>query len=320
MRQKRKRPWTSSITYGFVRSRQLDGTLFEGPRIGTYIVSSARVLAGWGCVSEKRWPRLRRGIDFWPPLEPTGLDDIAKYNRQNGHWRARDLSEIKKYVVAGVPVQIVVPIHRGWMSATGGVIALPRSDKEFTQNHAVVIENYNASEMLLKFWNNWGPSWGDREYGYLPSEYVEKYMRDAWVFDLSLAKLTKEEKAQYTHHLVRRMAYRNQFGHTRAQIEVWDVSNDVRVGWCFAVIRDYWFEIEDFFLRSDYKTSADFSRLVYDIIDSAKFFQRPIRYWIPDADIHAKGLNFDNVNDLIRTLKLNVKKSEVMWAPFRADQ
>jgi hypothetical protein len=108
----RRRVWHPSVTYGFVRSRQLDGTLFEGPRIGSYVLTAARVCAGWGTVSAKRWPR-RKG-DPWPPPEPPGLDDVARHNRWLGYFRARDLDEICPCLKQGLPVQIALPIHKGW--------------------------------------------------------------------------------------------------------------------------------------------------------------------------------------------------------------
>lgn len=317
---KRRRPWIISKTYSFVRARQLDGTLFEGPRVGSYLISNARILAGWGRVSERRWPNLRKGIDTWPPFEPHELDRIAKYNRIKRYWRVRNLQEVMTYLDNDCFVQIVIPIHKGWMRPRGGLIDIPPTTGDMTENHSIVVEGFDKSKGILRFWNNWGTQWGDKGYGYLTFEYFDKYFSDAWVYDFSISELTKQEMKIHKYNVIKRFAHKSMFGYTSAQIEIWNVAQNERVGWCFAVIRDEWFEIEDFFLRNEYKTHTDFDRIVDDIVQSRKFFNLPIRYWIPDADIHAKGANFTNVNDLIKILGLKVRKSGVPWAPYRADE
>ncbi len=55
---RRRRIWQPSRLYGFVRSRQLEGTLSLSPKVGVFIITASRVRAGWGTVSEKRWPYL----------------------------------------------------------------------------------------------------------------------------------------------------------------------------------------------------------------------------------------------------------------------
>jgi hypothetical protein len=92
------------------------------------------------------------------------------------------------------------------------------------------------------------------------------------------------------------------------------------MGWCFAVVRNSRFEIEDFFLRPDEKLPGNFNRLVTEIRHSCDFFQSPVTFWIPQIDTKSKSANFETVNDLIRALALNVRKSGVPWAAYRADQ
>jgi hypothetical protein len=146
---------------GFIRQRQLDGTLFEGRRVGSYVLTALRVCVGWGMVSEKRWPR-RKG-DPWPPPEPPGLDDIARHNRWQGHFAARDLDEICTCLKRGLPVQLALPIHGGWSHRPSGMIELPKHGEAFTENHSIVVEECDERLGLLKFWNNWGSTWGKED-------------------------------------------------------------------------------------------------------------------------------------------------------------
>ena len=317
---KRKRIWQPSTLYGFVRARQLEGTLNDSPRVGTHIVTTGRVLAGWGCVSEKRWPRLRKG-DFWPPVEPPGLDEIAKYNRSLMHYRVRDLTEMKLCLERGLPVQFVVPIHAGWYSATGGKISNPGTNQLFLENHSIVAEKYDDKLQLIKFWNNWGKSWGDSEYGYLPYDYFKSYMKEAWLLDFRSPRFTHDNSQRF---VCRSTAAENVLGHPSALVDLWDFRDDIRVGWCFASVREDWFEIEDFFIRPDQKRnhSGAITKLISEIRASMIFFKcRGIRFWIPAADISFKSGNFSTVNGLIRALNLRVfRPSGVAWAPYRAEE
>jgi hypothetical protein len=319
MAKKRKRTWQSSITYGFVRARQLEGTILERPGVGTHIITAGRVFAGWGIVSESRWPRRRRS-NLWPPIEPPGLDDIAKFNRRRGYFRARDITEIRACLARGVPVQVSLPIHNGWRSPAGGVIEL-LGHEPVTENHSIVLEGLDDDRRLIKFWNNWGPNWGDGGYGYLPYEYADRHIYDSWVHDMSPANLPKDARASTAFPAIsRRRAVRNCLGHVWAQIDLWDVVRNIRMGWCFAVIRNGRFEIEDFFLRPDHKFPGTFNRLVTEIRQSTVFFQSPVTFWIPHVDAESKSVNFETVNNLIRALSLKVTRSGVPWAAYRADQ
>jgi hypothetical protein len=316
-RRKRRRIWQPSILYSFVRARQLEGTLNESPRVGVHIVTAGRVFASWGRVSEKRWPRWRKG-SIWPPVEPAGLDKIAKYNRILMHYRVRDLTEMKLCLEKGMPVQFVVPIHAGWYSARGGKISNPATNQLFPENHSIVAEKYDDKLQLIRFWNNWGSSWGDSEYGYLPYDYFERYMTDAWLLDFRSPRFKHDHSQRF---ICRRTAAKTILGHVSALIDLWDLQEDIRIGWCFAAVRGGWFEIEDFFIRPDQKSyPGHINRLIFEIRAFALFFKCRIRYWIPTADVSFKSENFSTVNNLIRALRLNVKPSGVAWAPYRAEE
>jgi len=152
MSKRRKQVQQTSVSYLFVRARQLEGTILEPPR---HIITAARVLAGWGTISESRWPRPRGGP--WPPIEPPGLDDVAKFKRCGGHFRARGFNEIRACLEQRVPVQVSLPIHNGWRSPAGGLLELP-GDEGVTENHSIVLEAFDDNRKPMKFWNNWGPT------------------------------------------------------------------------------------------------------------------------------------------------------------------
>ena len=318
MEQGKPKPaWQLSKLYGFVRARQLEGTLNEGPAVGCYTVTAARILASWGRVPETYWPDWRKG-DRWPPVEPPGLDKIASDNRSLMHYRVRNLAEMRQCLAKAVPVQFVIPIHDGWYSTIGGKISSPGANQPFIANHSIVAEECDDTLEVIKFWNNWGKSWGNGEYGYLPYEYFEKHMQDAWVFDLRSPQLAEHQPQRF---VSRRIAEQNALGHVSAMIDIWDLSEDIRIGWCMASVRDNWFEIEDFFIRPDQQGSpGHISKLISQIHESTDFFKCRIRFWIPDPDISPKAGNCLTVKDFIRAMDLHVKESGVAWSPYLAEQ
>ena len=67
-------------------------------------------------------------------------------------------------------------------TAKTGVIQMPRAKEQVLGGHAIVIVGYDDEQKRVKFVNSWGAGWGDHGFGYLPYDYVTKYMSDAWTF------------------------------------------------------------------------------------------------------------------------------------------
>src|ERR1700733_16035454 len=99
-KQRPWRPYRLSVMYGFVRARVLDGTREKGSRHGSYCLTAARVVMGWGTVADARWP-FPLGKVAWPPREPPGLDRIARFNRTFSHWKVRSLVDLRSAIFSG---------------------------------------------------------------------------------------------------------------------------------------------------------------------------------------------------------------------------
>ena len=69
-----------SPLYGFVRSRQLEGTFPGVASKGVYGSTTFRVKRRWGNILESEWP-YAKNTAAWPPIEPPGLDAKAKTYR-----------------------------------------------------------------------------------------------------------------------------------------------------------------------------------------------------------------------------------------------
>jgi hypothetical protein len=320
---KHARRWQMSVTYSFVRARQLDGTLSEGPKVGTYLITAERVYAGWGRVSEKRCPYPKRGAP-WPPVVPDALDGVAKFNRAYLHYRVRGLDDLKRSLMnlhspLNFPL-ISIPIHPGWRAPDNGLIQIPSVFPIPTAYHAVPIVGYDDNTQLLKLLNNWGPQWGASGFGFLPYSYFDNFCNDAWSRLWAPELMLSQRKYIEHQFIVAPGALPNPLGNLSYVINIWQPHSDVRVGWCCATIRDSWFEIEDFFIRPDYQNDdRHLISLVAETFRCPIHQQLPVRFWIPDADTHFTGCNFSVINKLIRQLGLRVRPSGVKWAPYRAE-
>ena len=163
--KRRGRPYLLSRMYCFNKARQLDGTMDKGSRYGSFCLTAARVTMGWGTVTEQRWP-MPRGQVVWPPQEPPGLDQIARFNRTFSHFRIRNITDAKRCLAFGGPFNFLVPITKHWYAAPNGVIPMPVSPAEFIEGHAVAAAGYDDHTQLLTFINSWGPNWGNHGFGY----------------------------------------------------------------------------------------------------------------------------------------------------------
>ncbi|MEG1808824.1 MAG: C1 family peptidase, partial [Oscillospiraceae bacterium] len=66
-----------------------------------------------------------------------------------------------------------------------GVIPLPDTliERELG-GHALLIVGYDDAKRWFVIRNSWGRKWGDKGYGYMPYEYVERgYAFDFWVLE-----------------------------------------------------------------------------------------------------------------------------------------
>ncbi len=58
--------------YLFIRCRQLEGTISEGPKTGCWPITLMRVDKGWGSPPEAAWTY--DPSESWPPKEPDNIE------------------------------------------------------------------------------------------------------------------------------------------------------------------------------------------------------------------------------------------------------
>jgi len=103
--------------------------------------------------------------------------------------RIDTLTELKLALING-PAPIGIPCFEEiFYVGADGFVAYPKNPDLIYGGHAVCAVGYNNKTKLIKFKNSWGQSWGSSGYGYLPYQYIEDFLWDAWAAkDLKVTK------------------------------------------------------------------------------------------------------------------------------------
>jgi len=144
---------------------------------GTEIRFAMKVLKSLGVCQEKFWP--------YQPHQKNkagkGADKDAKRFKVKAYARILNLNELRLTLATKGPAVIGIMVFKGLMN-TGktGIVPMPERFDRILGGHAICPVGYDDKKKLIKFKNSWSTNWGQKGYGFLPYEYIEQYMMDAW--------------------------------------------------------------------------------------------------------------------------------------------
>jgi GNAT superfamily N-acetyltransferase len=303
-----------SRLYGFVRSRQLDGTFPGDPGTGVWPITACRVERGWGRIPESDWPYPSPGA-AWPPIEPPELDAIAKNYRTVRYQRITSVYEAKIAISRDWPVGASFEITNQWYEAENGMIEMPLEPADIIASHQVLLVGYSDEKQTFRFRNSWGPDWGDKGYGYLSYEFFERWLVEAWITEGIGERLPSERPGRKgTIEII--WAMPDFAGRTFHGRDLYDADTDERLGWSFVVQNERQLDVEELFVRPQYRQRGYGTRLLRMLPKLAAETGLPLRFLIPFADREPENLS--RVERLLSKERYSLVESEDRWCPYVA--
>lgn len=299
-----------SSTYTDIRCRQLEETFPGDPMSGVWPISAARIYRGWGNVAESDWPSVTSAAD-WPPEEPTGLDAKAKRFRWHHYQRIRSVRECAISLGHHIPVSVGLEITSQWDNPEDGIIQMPDPEDAIVGSHQVTIYGIDILHRALLFTNSWGPDWGQHGHGVLPYDYFDRYLVESWIpHGIGL----RPHYFQVSTIGPIQWGMPNILGGFGNQVhgrEVYDGANDERMGWAFVVQRGTNLDIEELFVRPQFRRQGVGRQLVEMVLEMKRESGLPLRLWVSFSDWLG---NEGAVTEIARMLELELRDSPFRWA------
>ncbi len=176
-------PHTISARYIYYAARKAGGLSIKQDG-GAKLKDGIDALSKEGAIDEAVWPYQPGHYGDEPP---PAVAEAPRY-RVAAPARLKNLDAVKQALNADSPVVASITVYQEMMNpetAKTGEIPMPAPGSNVLGGHAVVIVGYDDQRKRVKFANSWGTGWGAHGFGYLPYEYIEKFMSEAWTFRLA---------------------------------------------------------------------------------------------------------------------------------------
>ncbi|MCX5704433.1 MAG: C1 family peptidase [Candidatus Omnitrophica bacterium] len=162
-----------SPRFVYAEAKKIDGV----PGLeGTTIRAAMQVLRNLGVCQEKFWPYKSHQKD--KPKE--GASGNAKKFCVVTYARILNFNELRMSLATKGPVVLGIKVFKGMLKTKTGIVPMPKKGERSLGGHAICAVGYDDEKGLVKFKNSWSNKWGEKGYGYLPYEYIQRYMMDAW--------------------------------------------------------------------------------------------------------------------------------------------
>ena len=301
-----------SIQYGFVRGRQLEGAFPGDKQTGVWPITGHRISYGWGQPPEETWPYPLPDAD-WPPIEPSGIDGVAKEYRFVPYKRVRTIDDCKRILLSGESgVMVSLDISEKWANPPQGRIPAPSPTDLRFSTHVISLVSYDRERDEFTFHNSWG-NWGRNGYGDIAAETLAATWWEGWKY-LSRFEADPTLKGAFPRP-PRESTSKDTDGSILHWLEILD-DHDNRVGWASALETQTNLDIEELFVRPEYRRSGHGGKLFQRLQEIGLSRCLPLRIWISFPD--AVPQNLEIIDRLARPIGLSIQASGERWAPLVA--
>ena len=173
-----------SRLYIYYNSRVLDNDIFLDA--GTTNMTACLAIEEFKACDESIWDYQRYNLTKRPPHDAyTNAGRFKTFTYSN----VMTVESIKDAIFNKHPVMVGVLVYGNFISAgTGGRmgnISMPTNlDKSnIMGGHSILIVGYDDTTKTFVFVNHWGENWGDKGFGTLPYELMNKYAADFYAIE-----------------------------------------------------------------------------------------------------------------------------------------
>jgi esterase/lipase superfamily enzyme/ribosomal protein S18 acetylase RimI-like enzyme len=228
------------------------------------------------------------------------------------------VAEVERYLNHESSLGFSLEIFPSWADPPGGVIPMPGpQDTPFEHTHYVTVFGCDRQSRRFKFLVRW-PGWGDDRKGYLPYEYFDRYVFECrGIYVNARPESRRENRVDGTKEI--RWVVRDEWDRRVYGYEINSIHAADRWAWAFVVERDEALEVEEIYVRPEFRRRGFAERLCRRIQELASAKLKPLRLWVPFADCRQESPGtFPAIIALARRLGLHFQPCPVRWFAYYA--
>ncbi len=254
------------------------------------------------------------------PYPPTRRPPSEVLWRNFYYRRIRSSAECDRHMLLDPQGQPRLAFHltAAWANPPGGMIPLPSdADPPIPHTHAAQFIGRIPDQQRFRFgllWSDWGEN--GNGIGYMPYEYFDRYVFECWAVYgrpevLRLYKLKELDEGR-----VRWSAHDEDDNRIYA-FEVRDARYDERRAWTFVIERDGVLEVEELYVRPEYRRLGHGRWLADRVAQLAHEKGMPIRLWVAFADCKLESeSNYPALVATASRLGVQFRPCPVPWAAY----
>ena len=305
------------VPYIFLRGLELEGR--HPHDVGAWSLTVRRLEVGEGV---PLWGDSANWIEFQAgqPYPPAPKLHSSRRGHSFYYRRIRSSAECERVLLRVAPdVPVSVDLFASWGKPPHGVIPMPEEgETRLDATHLVALGGCSPERREFYFRNTWGDNWGDRGYGVLPYDYVDRYVFESWVTysdpTRELDKFQTLEGRRERRWVVRDEWFRRVYG-----FEVWDEKGDERCAWAFVLERDGVLEVEELYVRPEFRRRGFGTVLARKVRELAGAKRMPLRLWVAFSDSRQEDpTNYPALVAIARLLGVQFQPCPVIWAAYYA--
>jgi len=259
------------------------------------------------------------------PPSPKLATSVLRRGRSICYKRLRSVAECEDYLAHRYPVVFALDLFPGWGSPRDGRIPMPApGESALADSHAVSVVDYQPELREFLFVNSWGEKWGNRGTGYLPYEYFDRFVFECLVpcrkVRRESTRATRIPQGQEIRWVIRDEGDRRIYGYeicSRGPVDARMLFE--RWAWAFVIERDGTLEVEDLYVRPEFRGRGYASRLSERIVELARAKREPLRVWVSFADCRQESpQTYSALVPIAKRLGVQFHPCPVRWAAYFA--